>query len=236
MPRFFSVRSSLRLLAPCAALCALQVAYGQGAPRISLSPSVIKVDWIQPSSQTGQVPVVQENIADPNIEIVGYGQADRLLTSGSPDNPGRPFSVWSGEAEGPFATLFRNRDNYLDLTGLAKMRWVVKTSGFHVVRPVVKLADGTMLVGDVAAAALPMMTETEFSFSSVHWIELDPERVVTINNTDAPNGEIWVQNPDLSMVDEVGFADLTPGSGHGFGGYIHVGSIEVFGTPVPRGH
>ena len=49
-----------------------------------------------------------------------------------------------------------------------------------------------------------------------------------------PNNEIWVQNPDLSKVDEVGFADLMPASGHGTGGYIHLGSIEVYGRAVAR--
>ena len=45
---------------------------------------------------------------------------------------------------------------------------------------------------------------------------------------------IWVNNRDLSKVDEVGFADLMPGSGHGTGGYIHLCPIEVFGKAVPR--
>ena len=39
---------------------------------------------------------------------------------------------------------------------------------------------------------------------------------------------------DLSKVDEVGFADLMPGSGHGAGGYVNVASFEVYGKPVKR--
>ena len=39
---------------------------------------------------------------------------------------------------------------------------------------------------------------------------------------------------DLSKVDEVGFVDLTPGSGHGFGGFSNVGWIEVYGKAVAR--
>ena len=31
-----------------------------------------------------------------------------------------------------------------------------------------------------------------------------------------------------------GFADLMPGSGHGAGGYVNVGRIEVYGKPVKR--
>jgi hypothetical protein len=44
----------------------------------------------------------------------------------------------------------------------------------------------------------------------------------------------WVEKPNLSKVDEVGFADLLPGSGHGWGGFVNVSRIEVYGTPVRR--
>ena len=48
-------------------------------------------------------------------------------------------------------------------------------------------------------------------------------------------GRRWrIDHPDLSKVDEVGFADLMPGSGHGPGGYVNVGRIEVYGKPVKR--
>ena len=102
------------------------------------------------------------------------------------------------------------------------------------VRPVVKLADGTMLVGDRPDASVPMLTTREFALSDVRWIKLDPTRIVTVNSGPSPNNEIWAPNPDLTKVDEVGFADLMPGSGHGTGGYIHLGTIEVFGKAVPR--
>jgi hypothetical protein len=39
---------------------------------------------------------------------------------------------------------------------------------------------------------------------------------------------------DLSRVDEIGFVDLTPGSGHGFGGFSNLGWIEVYAKPVAR--
>lgn len=219
-----------------ASLAAHVAANAQGAPRISLSPSFLKVEWVPVNGNTDQVPVAQGNVADPNVVVHWYGSAaEHLLTSGSPDNPGRPFSVWSGECDGPFAITFSRRDSLADLGGLAKMRWVVKTSGFHAVRPVIKLADGTMLVGDIAASAPPMMTELEFAFAGVRWVELDPERVVTVADGAAPSGEIWVDDVDLSRVEEIGFADLMPASGHGAGGFIHLGNIEVFGNAVPRG-
>ena len=45
---------------------------------------------------------------------------------------------------------------------------------------------------------------------------------------------VFLDKVDLSKVDEIGFADLTPGSGHGTGGYSDVAWIEVYGKPVSR--
>ena len=44
----------------------------------------------------------------------------------------------------------------------------------------------------------------------------------------------WVANPDLSKVDEIGFADLMASSGHGQGGWADLGEIEVYGKAVKR--
>ena len=203
-------------------------------PRASNAPPVIKVEWVRPPSQTAQVPVVQENIADSNIELKEYGPAAKeLLTSGTPGSESTPFTVWSGACTGPFAITFRMKNNSVDLTGLGRIRWAIKTSGFHEVRPVVKLADGTLLVGDHTDSSVPMFAVREFSLADVRWIKLDPNRVVTLG-FNGPANQIWINNPDLSKVDEVGFVDLMPGSGHGTGGYIHLGTIEVYGKAVPR--
>ena len=43
-----------------------------------------------------------------------------------------------------------------------------------------------------------------------------------------------VDKPDLSKVDEIGYVDLVPGSGHGPGGWIDVATIEVFGKAIKR--
>ena len=206
---------------------------GEGV-RASNAPPVFKVEWERPPSQNGQVPVVQANIADTNVELKEYGPAAKeLLTSGTPGSESTPFTVWSGACTDPFAITFRVKNNYVDLTGLGRIRWSLKTSGFHEVRPVVKLADGTLLVGDHTDASVPMFAVREFALADVRWVKLDPNRVVTLG-FNGPANQIWVNNPDLGKVDEVGFADLMPGSGHGTGGYIHLGTIEVYGKAVPR--
>ena len=57
---------------------------GTEGARASSAPPFIKVEWVQPSDQKGQVPVVQANIGDPNIGLKQYGPAAKqLLTSSS---------------------------------------------------------------------------------------------------------------------------------------------------------
>jgi len=253
MSQCVSVKSSLRFLATMAIVCCAVVfaqqpaqAQEQGArpaaggggqtrPGAVVAPLFLKVEWVRPSSQTGQVPVIQENILDPNVQMIWYGPgAKQLLTTGTPGSDVTPFGVWSGACEAPFAITFKLKSSYADLTGLANVRWFVKTSGFHEVRPVVKLPDGTLLVADLSFTAVPMLVESEFSLQGLRWLKLDPDRIVTLGRTPAPNNETWVPDPDLSKVDEVGFVDLMPGSGHGTGGYIQLGQIEVFAKAVPR--
>ena len=70
-------------------------------------------------------------------------------------------------------------------------------------------------------------SQSEFAIANVRWLPLDIARVVT-------RGQSYVEKPDLSKVDEIGFADLLPGSGHGWGGFVNVARFEVFGRPVKR--
>ncbi len=163
------------------------------------------------------------------VQLAGYNQnpPPARVAAGQPTDPP---NLWTGVCHTPVAVTLRDRARYVDLTGLARIRWVTRVSGFHGVRPVVKLADGNWFVGDygegAASANSTLFLESEFALASVRWLPLDISRVVTV-------GQAWA-SPDLSRVDEVGFADLLPGSGHGWGGFINVGRIEVFGHPVAR--
>jgi hypothetical protein len=164
------------------------------------------------------------------IQLAGYNQnpPPQKVAAGSPTDPP---NLWTGVCQTAVAATLRHKRNFVDLTGLARIRWVTRTSGFHVVRPVVKLADGTWLVGDSADGAQSsnstLFLESEVAVANVRWLALDIARVVT-------RGQGWVEKPDLTKVDEVGFADLLPGSGHGWGGFINVARVEVYGRPVPR--
>ena len=89
-----------------------------------------------------------------------------------------------------------------------------------------KLADGTWLVGDHTDGTTRDWLVTEFNVADVRWLKLDIERVVTTGNI--------VERPDLSKVDEIGFVDLMPGSGHGAGGWSDVAQVDVYAAAVPR--
>ena len=225
-------------MAASSLVLAQEPAAGRGgaaaAPRPTPAVLVIKAEFkAAVAGKTEQLPFVQANVVDPNLELKQYGAGKDVLTNAG--NPAQfiPFSAWTGTTTGPFALTFRDKSNMLDLTGGAKIRWATKTSGFHGVRPVIKLADGNMFVGDVNSQNVAMMLVSEFPVGIVRWMKLDPTRVVTLGTPGGTFNQIWAA-PDLSKVDEVGFADLSPGSGHGTGGWIHVGSLEVYGKSVPR--
>ena len=182
---------------------------------------VLKETWKQ---APGNVPVTQEFVTNPALELNQYpgsNKEDFGVTS-----EGNVPHIWTGLCASSCALTLSDKDNYLDLTGKAKIRWYTKTSGFHEVRPVLKLADGTFLIGDHVDANTVDYLESEFYLSQVHWLKLDMPKVQT-------KGTL-LDKVDLSKVDAVGFADLTPGSGHGTGGYSDVAWIEVYGKPVKR--
>ncbi len=183
-------------------------------------PLFFKEAWKQAE---GNVPVTQEFVTNQNLQlnVYGTGKQDFGVTS----EGGVPH-IWTGLCATACALTLSDKANYVDLTGKAKIRWIVKTSGFHEARPVLKLADGTYLVGDHTDASTLDYRESEFFLSEVHWMKFDPMTVQT-------KGTV-LDKVDLSKVDAVGFADLSPGSGHGNGGYTDMGWIEVYGKPVPR--
>jgi hypothetical protein len=193
-----------------------------GPPR---PPVFFKELWKQAPRGTEQA-VVPDNVSNANLELKLYGDGKDIQETGTDGSESNPTHLWTGLCTSNCAAALRDKSNYVDLTGLAKIRWLTKVSGFHQVHPIIKLADGTWLVGDHADGSTVDWHESEFSISEVHWLRLDINKVLTHGN--------FVEKPDLSKVDEIGFTDLMPGSGHGPGGWSDVGFIEVYGKPVPR--
>ena len=181
---------------------------------------VFKETWQNTSTM---LPMSQASVTNPDLELkmYGIGKTDFSVT-----NEGNMPHIWTGECESSCGLSLRHKDSFVDLTGKAKIRWMTKTSGFHEIRPLLKLADGTYLIGDHTDAGTVDYRESEFYISEVHWLKVDITKVQT-------KGTL-LDTVDLSKVDEIGFADLTPGSGHGTGGYSDVAWVEVYGKAVKR--
>jgi hypothetical protein len=195
-------------------------------------PLFFRGDWKAGNPPKGEnnVPVTQDLVTDPNLTLQLYGPGGKDVQISHHESPkDDPTYIWTGLCEGNWIVTLKDKTRYVDLSGpVAKIRWRVKEAGFHLLRPVVKLADGTMLAGDHTDGYSVDWYETEFPIANMRWRKLDPGKAV-----EATDGK-WVYNPDLSKVDEVGFTDLSAGSGHGPGGSTRLDWIEVYGDPLPR--
>jgi hypothetical protein len=199
--------------------------------------------------------LTQAAIANPNIELKVYGGGKPRVEDGEVLGAvliqGR--GLFTGMAEESYAVIFRDKRNYVDLSGLGRIRWQVRASGLNVIHPVVRLADGTWLLGEHADGGNQFESHTfEHTVSEQRWIRLDIDNVMTLGPRQpepvdrakanilerefAEKRGVWLESRqvDLTKVDAFGFADLMRGSGHGYGGFVGIGVIEVYGKPVPR--
>jgi hypothetical protein len=198
-------------------------------------PLFFREDFTAPPNSHGK-PLTQVYIANPNLQLKQYGAGlyvEIAHHEGEPKDD--PIFLWTGLTPSSWAIALREKTNNVDLTGLAKIRWRTQQAGFHELRPILKLADGTWLVGDHAEGWTPDWHESEFWPAWIRWRRFDINNALeSPTGTPYENGR-WEPNPDLSKVEEIGFTDLMAGSGHGQGGWSRIDWIEVYGNPVKRG-
>jgi len=200
-------------------------------------PLLFREAWQQPP-HTGELNdenrrITPQALTNSELELRLYGTDARNIQvtehNGIPD-------LWNGFTTSPVALTLRYKNAYLDLTGLTRMRWRTRTENLHLLHPVVKLADGKLLVGSQTFQSPQSrmvgsegftgnFVVSEVTFDDQRWFELDPERVVV---------KLEVNNPDLSRADEICYVDLMPGGGHGTAGCSNVSWIEVYATPHKR--
>lgn len=181
--------------------------------------------WKNPTSQ--EHPISQADVASADLELeILNNEGEGMQMTGTDGQDANPSHLWTGTNEGPTAAMLRHKTKMADMSRLARIKANIKTSGYHQVRPVLKLADGTYLVGDQGVGTFTDWLNYEWAVSDLKWLRLDPKRVVTTGT--------WVNSPDLSKVDAVGFADLMPGTGHGAGGWMDIAEIEVYANAVAR--
>jgi hypothetical protein len=145
-------------------------------------------------------------VTNPRVEVKLYGPDAKVIRAAVHEER---VGLWTGMAASPVAITLRDRGNYVDLTDAARLRWIVRTNAIHLLYPVVRLADGRLIVGDRPINTSGEYLTVEIAFINMRWYGLDPERVVVLTE---------VVSPNLRRVDEVGLATLAPGGGHGIAG------------------
>ena len=197
----------------------------QAAPAVR-PPLLFKEDWRLPRHEGAatdeNMRFTPEVVTHDRIEAKLYGPAASVIRAA--EHEGR-VDLWTGLATSPVAVTLRDKRNYIDLTGLARLRWMVRTSSIHTLYPVAKLADGTYVAGNRGISTDGEFVQVEVVFSGMRWFKLDPQKVVVTSE---------VKNPDLSHVDEVGLVTLAPGGGHGVAGSANLSTVELFAKGVPR--
>jgi len=191
-------------------------------------PLLFREEWKQPPYE-GELDDVKRRIRDtreavgnPNLELKLYGPDTKDLLVAL--HEGR-HDLWTGLETSPICAMLKDKNNYIDLTGRSRLRWITRTQSLHVIHPVVKLADGMLLAGNLAISTDGDFLESEVSFGHQRWYVLDPDKLVTT---------IEVKNPDLSRVEEIGFVDLMPSGGKGFAGWSNVSVVELYAKSAPR--
>jgi len=217
------------------------------APSAPQPPLFFREGW-NARKTPGFAPLTQSDLGNPNLQLTLYGPGasgpDRnpentvdvtIRQAASPaaaDQEAASF-IWSGMAEGNWAATLKHKDSYVDLSRPgARIRWRSWQDGaVQVLRPVLKLADGTYVLGLQGSGTTEDYVTTDLPIANERWVDFDAVRVLDRASESSVFG---YTKPDLSRVDEIGFVDLTPGSGHGLGGFSDVGWMEVYGKPVPR--
>ena len=198
---------------------------GAAADAATRPPLLFKEDWKLPPHEGApsdeNMRITPAVVANDRLEVKWYGPGASWIRAA--EHEGR-IDLWTGLATSPVAVTLRDKRNYLDLTGLARLRWMVRTTAIHTLYPVVKLADGTFLAGTRGISTDGEFVQVEVAFGGMRWFKLDPMKVVVTSEV----------KPDLSKVDEIGMVTLAPGGGHGVAGSANLSTVELFAKAVPR--
>jgi len=238
--------SAFSLVVAFALLLTQETGAQTGAQKPSAVPLFFRETFAsqQPNSPT-QIPVTEKHALNPNLELKLYGAGAKqpsgykgrindsglLLNQGEDEaRPGENVSyIWSGVTGDNWGITLRDKNNLVDLTGTAKIRWRTRYRSFYNLHLLIKLADGTMLAADYAEPEATYWRETEF-----YLVDVPRWRVINVETMNVDRDNAYRTNVDLSRVDEIGWTDLRRGAGHGTQGNTGVDWIEVHGKPVKR--
>lgn len=207
-----------KLVKLCMVFLLMPVTYCVAQYRPSL---FFREDWKEIPAAT---PVTQKHVVNKDLILGLYGPGCDSIKKSHHETPADdPFYIWSGTCIGNWAVTLKNTSSFVDLSNYGKIMWRSKQSGLRCLHLVLKLADGTWLVGSQGDCLSKDWRITEYNISDITWYSLDIKSVIEIKP---------VTNPDLSKVDEIGFTDLMTGGVSD--ACSRLDWIEVYGKPVKR--
>ena len=183
-------------------------------------PLFLREDFKETPAAT---PITQDHLSSQNLRLALYGPGKAGMKKSHHDTPDDPYYVWDGTCEGNCGISLRENANYADLTGLSKIHWRTKQSGFRRLHLILKLADGDWLVSSPLESASTDWLETECAIADMRWHRLNIATLV--------EGAV-VEHPDLSRVDEIGWSTLMTGGGTPASS--RVDWIALYARAVPR--
>ena len=124
-----------------------------------------------------RLPLSQNTITTPNVDVQLYGDGKNIIVAvgKAPTFRGSSSDCAKNPAALRCATeqLFRSEGKGEDQVHDHRVRFSSRA-------PVIKLADGTLLIGDQAEGSVADYHQYEISFSECRWLRLDPVRGVTL--------------------------------------------------------
>ncbi|NQU53641.1 MAG: hypothetical protein HQ522_13990 [Bacteroidetes bacterium] len=178
-------------------------------------------DW---KETPAEIPLSQKHVANKELLVNLYGAGKDSLKKSNHEKPvDDPFYVWSGLCLENWMVTLKHKQNNVDLSGFAKIKWRSKQVGLRELRITLKLADGNWLVSDQFAGPSKDWRIWEFNVKDVIWHNLDVNRITEVG---------IAKNPDLSNVEEIGFTDLMPGGKSA--SCSRLDWIEVYGETIKR--
>lgn len=228
MTRAAAIAAALLMSLPVLAQAADAQRY---VPEDNRPPLAFREDFLDQPTET---PVTMASIKNKALRFSLYGPgAQGVAKSWHASPKDESGYIWTGACTQVCGFALKDPTSFLDMRELSKVTWRTKQTGFHQLRLMLKLADGTLLVSDQSVGASSDWRVTDMVIQDIKWRTVDAKVM-----NDAGVGRdaaAFVDKPDLSKVDEVGFTDLMPGSGHGtIGGSSRIDWIEVYARKVPR--
>jgi hypothetical protein len=212
----YAQRSELIFLFVSGLLGICHISFAQYRPSL-----FFREDWKESPAAT---PVTRQHVVNNDLILNLYGPGCDSIKKSHHDTPADdPFYVWSGLCRGNWVVTLKHRQSFVDLTGYSKIIWRSKQAGFRCLHPVLKLADGTWLVGKQCDGISGDWRINEINIMDIEWYILDISSVIEVKPATAVN---------LSKVDEIGFTDLMTGGGSN--ACSRLDWIEVYGKPVRR--